>query len=220
MYRYDSGATWVIVFAALFATGSPQPVRASESIEQLPEFSWVEELVNDHFAARKDFRRSDLISKRDVTPIFASLKNAGWQVADEADILALILDEGSAVVRTLRTRDGQQFMRKVAGYRLIYDRLDRITRESGGQRLVADLVKLPDAQRYAKMKPQRGVPSMLEFLPKKKSGKRRRVADYDKPTGRIYTIEAFLERLQESHTQAKKKARGERAQAPQPLGGR
>jgi hypothetical protein len=209
MYRLDRGVTWIVILATLYATGFPPRLRASESVKQLPEFSSIEKSVIDHFATRKDFRRGDLISKRDVKPIFASLKMAGWQVADEADILALILDEGKAVVRTLRSRNGQKFMRRVSGYRLIYDRLDRLSREPGGQRLISDLVKLPDAQRYAKMTPQRGVPSMLEFLPKTRSGKQRRVADYDKPTGRIYTMDAFLERLRESHAQAQKKARSE-----------
>ncbi len=35
---------------------------------------------------------------------------------------------------------------------MIYDRLDRITRESGGTQLIRDLVKLPDAEKYAKSK--------------------------------------------------------------------
>ncbi|MFV1964220.1 MAG: hypothetical protein ACC628_02265 [Pirellulaceae bacterium] len=196
-------AAWVLPLTVWWAVSV---VEASE--EQPPSLAVVQHLVNSHFSARRDFQKGDLISKRDVLPIFTELQGLGWKVADQAEILSLVLDDGSAVVQTTRTRNGKKFMRKVSGYRLIYDRLDRITREPGGRRLLADLVKLPDAERYAKMKSRRGALNMLDFLPKNRSGKRRRIADYEKPTGRIYTIDAFLKRLQQSHSKALRESTG------------
>ena len=90
-------------------------------------------------------------------------------------------------------------MRRVSGYKLIYDRLDRIAHESGGQRLIRDLIKLPDGARYARWSPGRGVPGLVDFLPKNRSGKTRTVKDYTKPTGKIYTQKQLLERLEESY---------------------
>jgi hypothetical protein len=88
-------------------------------------------------------------------------------------------------------------MRRVSGFDLIYDRLDRVSRVSGGQRMLEAIVRLPDGQRYAKPKSQlpHGVPDFLELLPKNSSGKVRTIRDYDKPTGRLYTADDLLARL-------------------------
>jgi len=195
-------AIWAIP-AVVFAMGG----GLSGQEEQLPSFDMVRGIVEPHFSAQRDYRSGDIISKRDVQPLFSQLESLGWKVSDQEEILSEMLDGGSPVVQTLRTRAGRKFMRKVSGYRLIYDRLDRISREPGGRRLVADLVKLPDGERYAKMVPRRGAPGMLEFLPKSGSGKRRRITDYKKPTGRIYTAGGFLERLEKSYAKAVRESR-------------
>ena len=43
-----------------------------------------------------------------------------------------------------------------------------------------------------------GVPDFLDLLPKNSSGRVRTIKDYDKPTGRIYTEEELLRRLNRS----------------------
>ena len=42
---------------------------------------------------------------------------------------------------------------------------------------------------------------MHSFLPKTSQGKVQTIRDYDKPTGRIYTLEQFIARLHQSHDQ-------------------
>ncbi len=93
-------------------------------------------------------------------------------------------------------------MRQVSSRELIYDRLDRISRESGGPQLIQDIVKLPDGERYAKPKSGHGVPDLLDLLPKKASGETRKIANYHKPSGSIYTTNDLIVRLAESHRQA------------------
>ena len=187
----------VFGWAALFCGPS---VQGSDS-SQLPSLSIVTSTVRKHFVELKNRRPGDLISRSDVEPILAELEQQGWVVSDEAQILSAMLDSGHFLVRTLHSRDGKQFMRQVLGYKLIYDRLDRISAESGGQRLIRDMIKLPDGAKYAKLTPPRGVPAMTDFLPKNRSGKSRRVPDYRKPTGRIYTQVQLLERLTKSYGQ-------------------
>jgi hypothetical protein len=66
---------------------------------------------------------------------------------------------------------------------------------SGGQRMLRDLAKLPDGERYVKMQTPGAVPDMLALLPKKSSGQKRTIKNYKKPTGRVYTEQALAERI-------------------------
>jgi hypothetical protein len=173
--------------------------------DELPSLAAVRNAIRQHFAKLPDFREGDIIAKSEVQPVFQQLKEMGWQVADQQAIMEQVLDDGDVLVATLRSGPGRRFMRKVSGYSAIYDRLDRVCRESGGQALLRSLVQLPDGERYAKARRPRAVPGLVELLPKKGSSKTRTVADYGKPTGRIYTSAQLLEQLEESH----RRARGE-----------
>lgn len=170
---------------------------------ELPDFSQVRGTIEQVFAGDAQFRRGDLISRRQVELILGELQRLDWEVEDGDEILGDVLPDGASVVTTLRSAKGRKFMRQVSGFKLIYDRLDRISQESGGRQLLQDLVKLPDAARYARYVTGGGVPDLEGFLPKKRDGKTRRVKDYDKPTGRIYTIDQLVKRLKESHDAAR-----------------
>ena len=211
----DQGSPWRTLplyrgilpsLVALLAISCGLSASQAASRPALPPLSKVKQVIDHHFAEMPGYRRGDIIAKGDVQPLFAQLKQLGWVVADRQAIEKQLLADSHAVVTTLRTQSGRRFMRKVSGNGGIYDRLDRISRESGGKQLIRSLVKLPDGERYAKSKSARGVPGMLEFLPKKGSSKSRKVADYDKPTGQIYTVDQLTQRLEESYARAKKEA--------------
>jgi hypothetical protein len=176
----------------------------------LPSFAQVRGLVEANFAAHRDRKTGDIISKEDVRPLFVQLKRMGWAIADEEEILEKLLDANDPLVQMLRTPGGQKFMRKVSGYKLIYDRLDRISHEAGGKRLIHDLARLPDGERYARASTRRGVPDLIDLLPKQGSGRKRRVKDYDKPTERIYTVDGLLKQLETSHAAAVRDQRAEK----------
>lgn len=180
----------------------PGTIQAAEKEDKLLNFSVVRQVVQRQFSADEQFRRGDLISQSEVAPIFRELAERGWEVEDRDEIRKDVLPAGDPVVAVLRSTHGRKFMARVSGYKLIYDRLDRIVREPGGQRLLEDLVKLPDAARYAKVDTGGGVPDLVGFLPKTRSGKTRQVKDYDKATGKIYTVDQLIERLRESHDAA------------------
>jgi hypothetical protein len=163
-----------------------QPNRASARLEQIAQ---------EFFAGQRDWRAGDLISQAEVQRLFAEIKRQGETVPGEKEMLALVLSGSDVLVRTLGTPEGRKFMRKVSGEQLIFDRLDRIARAPGGAQMLRDLVKLPDGERYAKYKTKRGVPDLLDLLPKDGSGKRRQIKDYDRPTGRIYTAEQLMRAL-------------------------
>lgn len=182
------------------------PLRA-QSPQSPPPFPEILALIDHHFAAQPQLRDGDIISQREVRPLFSTLDAAGWKVADRDDLLKKLLPPNSTLIRILRSPNGTKFMRQVSGNKLIFDRLDRISQEPGGQRLLTDLVKLPDAARYAKQTTQPGVPDLIDFLPKYRSGKTRRVNDYGKPTKKIYTVADFNKAIKQSYEAAREEAR-------------
>ena len=88
-------------------------------------------------------------------------------------------------------------MAKVKGYTLIYDRLDRVARVSGGLTTLEMLVRLPNGEKFSRLKSQlpKGVPDILELMPKKGNGFVRSIKGYEKPTGRIYSEADLVQRL-------------------------
>ena len=166
-----------------------------------PRFARVQSAAQAHL---RDARRrpADLISQGDAKALMEAISELGWDIEDQDAIVALTLPDGHGLVKTLRTKRGQEFMRRVAGYKLIYDRLERITGVPGGQRMFNDLVRLPDGHRYAKQTTVGAVPDLLALLPKTGNGKKRRIRDYDQPTGNLYTMTAVLARIQESYERA------------------
>lgn len=168
---------------------------------ELPSFSTVEKAATEFF---RQSRRgpTDLITRSEVKQVTKQLADVGWEIADSEEIIAAALPDSHVLVSTLRSNQGQKFMRKVSRYELIYDRLDRVSQVSGGQKMLRSLVKLPDGQRYAGMQTRGGVPDLLSLLPKSGSGKKRTISEYKEPTGSIYTPDDLVARLRESYAAA------------------
>ena len=172
----------------------PSVTRASNR----PSPAVVRRMVADYFSNKADYERGDLITRRDVQAILKQLRQRGIVPKDAKEILEAALPESHFLVELSRSTRGRRFLRKTKNEELIYDRLDRIAGVPNGQRMLRDLVKLPDAHRYAPMRPARGTPSMLDLLPKRGSSRTRTIRDYSKPTGRIYTEDDLVKRLGDS----------------------
>lgn len=190
---FSAALCWFLV-AGVFA--------AQTDDSELPPFQAVRQTVESHFAEQRDRHSRDLISRSEVEQALDLVKALGWAIDDEREILEKTLPDAHLLVRTLRTPAGRRFMQQVSGRSLMYDRLDRVSTESGGGQLIQDLVKLPDGERYAKPKSGGGVPDLLDLLPKNASGQTRRIPDYHKPTGNLYTVSDLVARLADSHRKA------------------
>ncbi len=197
------GRLLAAILACLFV--APTISLAARKKHKMPSVAKIDALVQDHFSQLKGYRKGDLISRDDVSALMTQLEKKGWRGATKLPLLEEMLPANHLLVREMRTTKGKAFMRKTASYRLIFDRLDRIGKMTGGQRLIHDLARLPDGHRYAKWKVHQGAPSMEEFLPKGRSGKSPQVKNLRRPTGRIYTEEQFVEALHQARTAAKKK---------------
>lgn len=195
-YRWLIGLCLVLIPGSLVAQDPRKP----------PSFAEIRELVDQHFAEQSHLRVGDITCQNDVRSLFSTLEASGWIVEDRDEILNKMLSANDPLLRILRSPNGAKFMSQVANEKLIYDRLDRIVRVPGGQRLLTDLVKLPDAARFAKQKTPPGVPDLEDLLPKDRSGKTRQVKDFNKATEKIYTAADFKKALQKSYEMAEHKA--------------
>jgi hypothetical protein len=198
-----SAVSWLLVAAVAAAWGTACHAADDGAKKKGPP-SWgaVRAAVDRSFAAKSDFERADLITREDVQAVLRSLEKLGWKVADAKNILADTLSAGDVLVTELSTTSGRAFMRKVSGYPIVYDRLDRISRMPGGARLLHDVTKLPDGHKYAQVKPTPGFTDLTSLLPNQASGKPPHDPDFNKPTGRIYTAQHLLDRLKASHAAA------------------
>ena len=187
-----------ILFGTVLLAIAP-PVALSKDVagareSTYPSWEQVQSEVKAHFGKIKDYRSGDLISQQEVRPIFSELENMGWKVSDETEILSLVLPQDHFLIQQMRTKWGKPRMRRIATKKLIFDRLDRISQADGGQQLIHDMAKLPDAEKAGYRMP--------DLLPKKADGRTRKIKSYDKPTGQIYTEQDLLNRLQISYSAA------------------
>lgn len=171
----------------------------AQSDPEPPTWSQVTQIAVAELAQRKGYQAGDLLTFDDIEGVLVALAVSGWQPRDQQRILEDTLADSDALAQILRTEHGTRFMRKVSQDSLIFDRMDRVCRVSGGQRMLRDISRLPDGEKLAKLHRPHGTPGFLDLLPKNASGKVRSIRNYDKPTGRIYTQEQLLRRLQESY---------------------
>ncbi len=155
-------------------------------------------LAAETLAQRDGYQNGDLITQSDVKLVMKTLASFGWVPKDQKELINLTLPDDDPLKQILSTVDGTRFMRQSGGAVLIYDRMDRVCRVFGGERMLVAMARLPDGHRYAELKRPYGVPGFLDLLPKTGSGRRRSIKDYDQPTGRIYTEQQLITRLEET----------------------
>ena len=161
----------------------------------MPSFDQVQKLVDRQLATLSDYQPGDIVSQQQVEPIFEQLKQLGWVVRDRAEIMKLVPGDSDFIVRELRSAEGRTFMRQSGKYPLAYDRIDRLSRMIMGEKNVRALIRGPDGYKmiqYMTSTPYgRNMGQMLSQDP--------RGADFNSPTGRLYTADALLGRLQQSY---------------------
>lgn len=91
-------------------------------------------------------------------------------------------------------------MRTVSGLPLAYDRLDRLARLPLGKQTIHDMIHKAGGAELVKYlttaKGGKELGKMLARAPKPKGH------DFNKPTGRIYTVDQLLDRLETNYKQA------------------
>jgi hypothetical protein len=166
--------------------------------ERLPSFDLVKAVVFEHFNEIEDVKEALIVARPEVAGLFPKLKRLGWTVADAGDILDDVLPADAFLVKKLRTKKGAKFSRQIARYPEGYDRLDRFSRLPRGHSLVDDLIEGPDGYKLIKyMTTAKGGTNLGKQLSNAPLGK-----DFNKPTGKIYTLRMLLDRLKASYKEA------------------
>jgi hypothetical protein len=194
-----SALAWTVAPPTVVTAAPPmktaEPSASAADATAMPDWKTVEDAAKKHFRALPNYKPGDILSQGQIKPLVAQLAKQGWKISDQRDLLAQICPDNDFVVEQLRTKNGQKFMRSTGGSAAQYDYLRRLAETKGGNRQVADILKLRNGN------------DVLSALTKSKAGKdiSRRLADgprtqgYDKPTGYIYTEAQVLERLKESY---------------------
>jgi len=182
--------------AAFSAGGTAAPRKKKSAERKFPEFSVFTTELSAYFAGLPKYHAGDILSKTDVSGAFKVLKNLGWEVDDRKKIMAQILDDNAYMVKQLRSKKGRILMRDFSQYPHAYDRLDRFLQLPHGKKFFQGLLNGPDAYKmFEYMTTSQGGENLGIQISHAKKGR-----DFNKPTGRIYTAKALLERLSESHT--------------------
>jgi hypothetical protein len=193
-----------IVAVALLAWGACcggqiESACGAEGPEPLPSFERVREVTLRHFTLLPDYRPGDIIAQSEVEPLFAQLRWIGWMVADRKRILRDVPADRDYLGRALRTPEGRELMHRIAGRAGAYDRLDRLSRLPHGRRVVLGLIQQTAGQQIVEYvttgRQGRELEESLSQIPKG--------TDLSRPTGRLYTAEMLLARLEESYAAAR-----------------
>jgi hypothetical protein len=184
----------ILVF--VLSTAAPaQDKKDAKGAAGFPKFDDVTKAVQEHFARQPGYFPGDVLSLTDVQPVFAKIGKLGWKVADQQEILKLVLPDNDYLVVTLRTPAGLKTMRKIGMLPMSYDYLDRIRAMPHGAYRTRELVEGVDGYKMIEyMSTTRSGQNLTKQLTKAKNGQ-----DFTKPTGRIYNEAQFLARLKVSY---------------------
>jgi len=167
--------------------------------DELPDFSKVEAIVHRHFVALPGYEKGDLISRSQVEPVFPAIARLGWKVADKKTILRSVLPDRNYLVEEFRTPKGRSFMRKVSGAPLAYDQLDLISQLEGGKLMIQDFLRFPNSELTFTENGPLDLGRLVRLQPQINRARGPTEKDFDRPTGRIYTVEALVARLKKSY---------------------
>ena len=158
-----------------------------------PTMAEIKAIVEEHLQSNAYYAPGDLISRKDVEPIFDDLIGRGVPLAaGQEELYDDFVPENSALVRVLRTPGGRKFMQKVKSTRGIYDRLERLSWSFKGRELLDQLLNDPQGPAILQvMLEPTGMTAMAKYLKDDEIG-----TNFSIPTGHIHTANELLKRLE------------------------
>jgi hypothetical protein len=192
---------YLLLLLLIFGTGdaivarTPAPKDKSAPTDAFPTFDLVKTTVEQHFASIRGYQQNDLLTASMVEPVFAKLEKINWHVSDRKDIVKSVLPDADWMARQLTARSAKRFMREIAELPLGYDRVDHFRRMPYGQRRLVDMIRSPGGSKmFEYMATTQGGKSLTRMMTRDVNG-----ADFNKPTGKIYTELDLLKRLKKSY---------------------
>lgn len=206
MIRLQSGfaahhwiaAIFIGLVAILFQICLETAQGAEPAKAKLPSSEKIRHTVEEHFARQKERQPGDLIWKSAAAPVFKQLEELGWKVANRDSIQSAMLPDHSFLVQIYNTGDGRRFLRDCSRYSRAYDRLDHLSRLPDGELTIRRLIAGPDGYKMLEyMTTAPGGEVLGNMLSNAPNGN-----GFNDRTGRIYTVEQFVARLQKSYDDA------------------
>lgn len=188
----------ISIFAMSVNAIAQQPKSASSA--KADGFAKIEKLVWQHFEAIDGFRATDLIAREDVEPLLKKLPSAGLTLKKPDDLLKRLVTKSDFLYVELNTAAGRKFMTQIASYPDGYDRVDRLSRLPRGKQTVRDMIRGPGGEKLIEyMTTAAGGKELGKQLSQSPSG-----ADFNAPTGRIYTAQDLLGYLETQYKTQKR----------------
>lgn len=133
-----------------------------------------------------------LLSRHDVEPIFNYLLERGVTIAaDQEELYDSILPDNAHLVRLLKTPNGRTFMKNIANDPTAYDRLERLSWNPDGRRLIEGFINSKDGvTKFQNLKTGDQIGKLSKSLAADS-----RITDYLLPTGHIHTADALTKSL-------------------------
>jgi hypothetical protein len=186
------------LFAMCFTAIAQQPKSVTSTTAN--GFAKIENLVWQHFEALDGFRPTDLIAREDVEPLIEKLPAAGLTLKKPDDLSKRLVTKSDFLYTELHTNAGLKFMAQIASYPDGYDRVDRLSRLPRGKQTVRDLIRGPGGERMIEyMTTAAGGIELGKQLSQAPKG-----ADFNAPTGRIYTVQDLLDYLETQYKAQKR----------------
>lgn len=181
-------------FCALTAGQAGAADRGKE--RPLPKFATVRAVVLRELVQPPERMPLDIVARSEVQRVFDQLRLMGWPVRDEKAIVKQVPGDTDFVLQKLRTPQGRRFMRKIAHYPQGYDRLYRLASLPHGRQTVVRLIQSKGGERMiAYLTESRGGKNLGKMLQDTPRGR-----NFNRPTGKIFTADALIKRLQQSYT--------------------
>lgn len=163
------------------------------SAAEVPTMTEVKAIVRKHLQSNSDYVPGDLISRKDVEPIFDELVELGVPLSEgQEELYDDFVPDNSPLVRSLRTPEGRKFMQKIKSLPEVYDRLERLFWNPKGRELIEQLIDDPKGPAILQvMLEPAGKAAIAKYLNDDPSGK-----NFSIPTGHIHTANELLKRLE------------------------
>lgn len=174
----------------LLATGS----LATAADDTLPPFATVEALVRRDIASIPGHERGDLICQGETVNLYDQIKHLGWWVPDARQIQKDILPDTNFLVQRLRTPEGRKLVRLIPNKGEAYNGLDRLSDLPTGKHTIVEMMRDPASDKWlAYLLSKHGGAELSKLMTKNEP------VDFVKPTGKIYTVDQLVERLEKSY---------------------
>jgi hypothetical protein len=153
----------------------------------------LQALVDKHLKTIPGYRPGDLLSRRNVEPIFDELIDAGIQPVDNTEELYdVFLPDGGFLAQFSHTETGRVFLRQVNGLPDVYDRLERLSWMPLGRKWLSDMAASKDGvTQFKKLMTDEGLARVEKEFAADARGRNIRL-----PTGHIRTEQELLVRLE------------------------